>query len=1018
MTELTVTTFGGVAIQLDTQTLTPALPVKAAAALIYVLRQGRAQTREHLAALMWPESSQERASGNLRMALAALREHVAASVEITRTEVRVFGMLDANAFDAELDALKAELSGARKLSAEALLRLDAALRLYSGDFMAQFALNDSPPFEAWLLNEREALRRRYVGAAGVLIDAYRAQKRYGEGIDRGLRLLTADPLHEETHRRLMLLYVTSGDRTSALAQFEACQTLLWDELGVEPEDETIALYEDIASGKVEPARAPVSVTQTISIIPPTNLPAQMTPFIGREAEVRAVTERVAASRLVTLLGMGGLGKTRLALRSSEMLLTKGLFPNGVFFIDLSPLRDPSHVVNAVAEALNVEFQPLEVALETFLKDKRLLLVLDNFEHLLDGVDVVERWLRTAPGVRVLATSREPLRLYGENLFDVPVMPPDEAAALFTARLEAVNGGSAESAEQITALCERLECWPLALELAAGLARTHSVGEIYRAMDKRLNVLQTAMRGVPFRHRTLFNTIDYSFHLLPPEEQAMFRRLAVFSGGWTAQAAQAVTGQHASLLDLLADKGLIRRGRCESGERRFSMLETLREFGKTLMETLGETESVSDAHLAYFAEYAERSGVELMQPGNIELHHAVVAEMDNFRAALLRASSDARYALAESRIVAGIGFLMFRRSQHSELLRISEHALRQREKLPPRLLADVLAMVGHASHMHDHLQRADEAHREALAIYRQIGDRYGEADMLRCLATRDTDLTGDMRLEREALAIAQELDDRWLIAAITGNMAATLHNLGRLQEGLDILKVGYEAAKGGLEHLVVHLFINLGSLSYANGQVEEAINAYREILPVAREFGHMFVPIVCIELADIYAHIGRYQEALVLYQEANTGRHLLPPSEKRRLDLTGALIAYGLKDWEGVRALCTSAMRDLIFGDIARAQLSELVVGVARIDRWLMQAGRWADALALFLVIVESCKEMSVTIQRIVEITQMTQAELEAKLTDEERARAAERAYQVDPKLVFQYALQLLPELLATSGSAS
>jgi DNA-binding SARP family transcriptional activator len=143
MTELTVTTFGGVAIQLGEQVLTSVLPVKAAALLVYALRQGRAQTREHLAALLWPESSQERASGNLRMALAGLREHVPSAVEITRTEVRAFGALDASTFDAELDALKAELSGGRKLSAESLLRLDAALRLYGGDFMAQFALNDS-----------------------------------------------------------------------------------------------------------------------------------------------------------------------------------------------------------------------------------------------------------------------------------------------------------------------------------------------------------------------------------------------------------------------------------------------------------------------------------------------------------------------------------------------------------------------------------------------------------------------------------------------------------------------------------------------------------------------------------------------------------------------------------------------------------------------------------------------------------------------------------------------------------
>jgi predicted ATPase len=884
--------------------------------------------------------------------------------------------------------------------------------------MAQFALNDSPPFEAWLLSEREALRRRYVGAAGVLIDAYRTQKRYREGIDWALRLLNADPLHEETHRRLMLLYITSGDRTSALSQFESCQTMLWDELGVEPEDETITLYEDIASGKVESAPTPVSVTQTISIIPPTNLPAQLTPFMGREAEVNAVVGRVMASRLVTLLGMGGLGKTRLALRSSEVLLTKGIFPNGVFFIDLSPLHNPAQIANVVAEALDFTSQPLETALEAYLKDKKLLLVLDNFEHLLNGVDVVEAWLRAAPGVRVLATSREPLRLYGENLFDVPVLPPHEAAALFTARLASVNAEAVSAPpERIAALCERLECWPLALELAAGLARTRTIDEIYSAMDTRLNVLQTAMRGVPERHRTLFNTIDYSFHLLPPEEQTMFRRLSVFSSGWTAEAAQAVTGQHASLLDSLADKGLIRRGRTEYGERRFSMLETLREFGATLMDTLDETQPIADAHLAYYADYAERSSGALLQRGNTALHHAVAAEMDNFRAALQRAASDPRHAIAECRIVAGIGFFMFRRSQHVELLKISEHALRHRDQLPPHLLADVLAMVGHASHMHDDLFRADEVHYEALEIYQRIGDQRGVADMLRCVSTRNPDAEAHIKQDEEALQIAQALGEPWLIAAITGNMGATLHSLGRIPEALEILNVGYEAAHGGLEHLVVHLYLNLGSLQYASGQVEKAVETYRDILPVAREFGHVFVPIVCIELADVYTKIGRHHEALPLYHEATTWRDKLPPSERRRLDLTGALIAYSLKDWEGVRALCTAALADIDFHQIALAQLSELIIGAARICRWLIDAERWSDALALYLVLAQSCHLLHSSVSRIEETTLMSRDDLESKLTPDEVHRAEERACQVDPKLDFQYSLQLLPELLTTLGNA-
>ena len=282
----------------------------------------------------------------------------------------------------------------------------------------------------------------------------------------------------------------------------------------------------------------------------------------------------------------------------------------------------------------------------------------------------------------------------------------------------------------------------------------------------------------------------------------------------------------------------------------------------------------------------------------------------------------------------------------------------------------------------------------------------KADLLRCLATRDSDAEGHLTMDWEALKIAQEIGDRWLIAAITGNMGATLHSLGRLQEGLDILKTGYEAAKGGIEHLVVHLFINLGSLHYANGQTEAAVKAYSEILPVAREFGHVFVPIVCIELADIYAQTGRHQDALTLYHEATTWRNTLPPSEQRRLDLTGALIAYGLHDWEGVRALTTAALSDVAFDHVAMAQLSELQIGVARVCRWLIDAEQWDDALALYLVIGESCKLLNVTMRRIVETTQMTQDESKRSCRGK-RASGEERACQVIRTGV-QYALHLLP----------
>lgn len=266
---------------------------------------------------------------------------------------------------------------------------------------------------------------------------------------------------------------------------------------------------------------------------------------------------------------------------------------------------------------------------------------------------------------------------------------------------------------------------------------------------------------------------------------------------------------------------------------------------------------------------------------------------------------------------------------------------------------------------------------------------------------------------QALELATEAGDRFLIAAINGNLSTSLHVLDRVPEALEALKRGTEAAEGGLEHCVVHLFANLAALQFATGAVEQSLKTYKSILPVAREFSTILLPIICLELADAYTQLGRYDEALEQYHEAVSRRRNLSPSDQRRLDLSGAFIAYRLNDLAGAQALITSALADIDADHVPMAVFSELLIGAARVVRWMIEAEKWSDACALFIVLERGCQWVNTATNRLVESTRMGRAEIEAHLSDDERRQAQARADQVEPKRALQYVVHLLPALLSS-----
>lgn len=437
------------------------------------------------------------------------------------------------------------------------------------------------------------------------------------------------------------------------------------------------------------ARLVVSVAGQRLGTPPTNapttrrgLPAALISIVGREAERTAITELLTGGRLVTLTGVGGSGKTRLALEVAAELTET--FADGVVFVDLAPLRDPELVPAAIASALGIEGTsdlPLLERLAIALRDRSLLLLLDNFEHLLPAAAFVPRLLQVAPGLTALVTSRAPMRVRGERAFPVdplahpePGVAPTEALAAYPAVMLFVQRAhdarpdfalSDANAVPIAEICRRLDGLPLALELAAARVRHLSAEAIAARLDTRLALLTGGPRDVPQRQQTLRDTITWSDDLLPATEQRLFRRLAVFAGGCTVAAAAAVCDLDGDLpidtldgLAALVDTGLLQRSDGPDGEPRFRQLETVREYAEERLAASGEADAVRRRHAAFFVTLAEAVEPHLLQAGFVPWLRRLDAEVDNLRAARLWSTIETDAGEAALRPVGTLWFYWF------------------------------------------------------------------------------------------------------------------------------------------------------------------------------------------------------------------------------------------------------------------------------------------------------------------------------------------------------------------------
>ncbi len=792
----------------------------------------------------------------------------------------------------EIDALRFErlLIEARSLRGRgshvaAVGLLGEALGLWRGRALHGLEDHEFARVEAIRLEELrlEALESR--------IDSELEMGRHDRLVAEVERLVEEHPLREGLWRSLMVALYRSGRQADALHAFQRVRSVLGEELGIEPSTELKDLEEAILMQKAEVA-APTTSARIDFV------PEARTSFIGREDEMADLLSMLVDHRCVTVTGTGGCGKTRLALEAVQRVL--GDYEDGVLFVELAALSDPDLVPEHLATALGdvgSHADDVTAAVAEFLAPRNLLLVVDNCEHLAQAAArLVDALLAGCPRVSILATSREPLGTAGEVMFHTPPLQlPDldgsvteqdaaEAVRLYIDRVRAFDREFSvhdANRDSVVSICRTLDGIPLALELAAARTRAMAPDEIAARMKDRFAILTDGLRTAPARQQTLKATIDWSYDLCPEASRSVLRRLSVFSGGWSLDAAEAVVSNGATdrsevagLLARLVDRSLVERSTV-AGESRYRLLETIRQYAFDALVATGEAPTVSGRHCDWYVALAERAEPELRGSDQIEWWQRLEREHDNVRSAIAWSlgTTDPSRAL---RLVAALGWFWFQRGYWSEAWRWTGRCLENKAEVDPLLRARVIYATGSIEIIRGNkeplgplLVKALEACRTAgdrlgeawslhyqghalgwegaaeavplmeqgLEIFESVGDRWAVAWSWRYIGQHSEDADTSIELQTRALDRFFELGDRWCAAFSLYLIGATHLAFGRFDEAEVAERRALEiATELGDVIWKTHAIGRLGMTAYHRGNDELAAQMLEEGLELHRRLG--------------------------------------------------------------------------------------------------------------------------------------------------------------------------------------
>jgi predicted ATPase/DNA-binding SARP family transcriptional activator/uncharacterized protein HemY len=998
---------------------------KVRALLAYLaVEADHAHGREKLIGLLWPDYPEEAARHNLRQALfnlrVALGDHTAKPpyLLITRESIQFNResdyTLDLDQFNANFSAWERNQGREGVTPSSVVPLLEEMVGLYQGEFLQQLYLEDSEAFEEWILVQREALHRRVMNALTTLADAYEQRADFQTARRYAWRQLELDPWREEAHGQMMRLLALDGQRSAALAQYEHCRRVLAEELGVEPSPQTRELYEQIRSGTLKPRVEP---PPQLPAAPLQNLPVSLTPFIGREQELADLARLIGdpECRCITLVGPGGIGKTRLAVQTANQ--HRNEFAQGIAFILLASVGSIDAVIPAIANAIDLAFYgPIDpkVQLLNYLREKQMLLVLDNVEHLLvEGslsrtiADLLIEMLRQAAQVKLLVTSREALNLQEEWLFEVQGLsfPREEetseldkysAVALFVQRARRALPGfelNTKDKAGVVRLCQLVEGMPLAIELAATWVRILSPPEIAAEVEHNLDFLNAQMRDLSERHRSMRAVFDHSWQMLSTEEKRVLGRLSAFRGGFQRQAAEQVAGASLPVLSSLVIRSLLRR----TAAGRYDLHELIRQYAASkLAEDPRELYAVQERHSVYYLDLLEEKGAKLQSNRQKEAVAELSGEMDNIRVAWDWSIADQKLIplyqvsaklmhLFEVRNWFKEGEVTFQKTASALQATVSgtgTDALHQ---------VALYAMLAHYGFFLLRLGRGAEAYAvlsPSAAFLRTSDEPFATIYSLYYLGI-DCWILGRFSEAKESLQesrkLARECGERWHEAMDTEFLGMVAIEQGEYEQARQYLREALAMLRQlGDPSMTAHAISYLGHTVQLLSEYGEAEKLLRESLELSREHGYRAATGLALDgLGQVAYAQERYEDARAFFSEsAELFREM---GDTHRLSRTlnhQGFNSLALRQEAGAQNAFNAALRMAYQGSWMPTALQALI-GLAALET-SQKASQGTLELALYILQHPSSS------QEAKNLAAHLRAELESRLTQEEIEAARER----------------------------
>ena len=865
---LQIECLGGFEVRLHKRPLTRFYSQKSKALLAYLaVEAGRSLDRSHLAGLLWPDYPEKRARHSLSQTLTTLRKDLGgadvtavflhSTAQTLRFEASETVFVDVLAFAAQQTAVRQHNHANPLTCTDCLLRLQQAADLYTGPFLHQFMLDDSDLFEEWLSARREHLLQQAVDVFTRLGDSYAAQKRLEEALQVGQRLLEIVPWQESAHHQRMSLLAQQGQRIQALAQYDLLCDVLLAEFGIEPAEETTLLWHAIKTGS-----SPTPATARNGAV--VSLPGNTTPFIGREPEMALLNQRLSeqAYRLISLVGPGGIGKSRLALEAARN--NAQLFADGVCFVPLAAMQQPEEVPVAIATELGLMFdssnQSPQQQLLAALRPKQMLLLLDNLEHLLGNetavsplIDLLLELLRQAPALLLLTTSREQLNLQVEDLHLLHGLPIPETNDLTTAkrfaavRLFCDRAYRLQKSFQLThanladviRICKLVEGLPLGIELAATWIRDLDCAGIAQALESSAELLQTTARDVVPQHRSVHAAFAHSWQLLTAQEQAVVSQLAIFPGSFSAAAAVAVAGATPLLLARLGHKSLVRG--VENG--RYDLHSLLRRFSlEKLAENSTQAQAAQQRHSDYYLNFVTQRSLSLHGDAPQLALTEIRQELENVRQAWQWSIDNAHFTpIVEGNFLASLIRFYLSTGLRAEGESTFEYALHHVEHI-----------AEHAPHTYQLRQNLLAALAEMLIPQSKFESAIAHAEAVIALAVAHQDVAGQAWGQHLLGAAYAKKGDLVTAYQHLKTALALAHQAGQLAKESEILRFLGTTAR------------DLGDRVQAARYLEQALAMNRERGNRTREQADLlFLGAVYMERYDYVPALRYIQDALQL-----------------------------------------------------------------------------------------------------------------------------------------------------------